>query len=96
VSKADLLESGADDAAVRMALGEAQVIAETKQNLSDAGVDPATLEAAAAAGGSNVVGPAGYCPPHHPTHLGLTHSARHVIRRTLAWQTLLSTSSNAF
>jgi multiple RNA-binding domain-containing protein 1 len=44
------LLSGADDAAVRMALGEAQVIAETKQNLSDAGVDPATLEVAAAAG----------------------------------------------
>jgi multiple RNA-binding domain-containing protein 1 len=54
VSKADLLESDAGDVAVRMALGEAQVIAETKEQLSRAGVDPATLEAAAAAGGANV------------------------------------------
>lgn len=54
VSKADLLESGAEDVAVRLALGEAQVIAETKEQLSQAGIDPATLEAAAAAGGANV------------------------------------------
>ena len=54
VKKADLLESGADDVAVRMALGEAQVIASTKEQLSAAGVDASALEAAAASGGSNV------------------------------------------
>ena len=37
VSKADLLESGENDVAVRMALGEAQVIADTKDQLSAAG-----------------------------------------------------------
>ena len=49
VSKADLLESGDSDVAVRMALGEAQIIAETKEQLA-ASVNPARLEAAAAAG----------------------------------------------
>ena len=54
VSKADLLESGDSDVAVRMALGEAQIIAETKEQLAASGVDPARLEAAAAAGGAAV------------------------------------------
>ena len=53
VSKADLLESGENDVAVRMALGEAQVIADTKDQLSAAGVDPGALEAAAASSGAN-------------------------------------------
>jgi len=53
VSKADLLESGENDVAVRMALGEAQVIADTKDQLSAAGVDPGVLEAAAASSGAN-------------------------------------------
>ena len=52
VSKADLLESGDSDVAVRMALGEAQIIAETKEQLAASGVNPARLEAAAAAGGA--------------------------------------------
>ena len=53
VSKADLLESGENDVAVRMALGEAQVIADTRDQLSAAGVDPGALEAAAASSGAN-------------------------------------------
>lgn len=51
VSKADLLDPSAPDMAVRMALGETQVIAETKAALAGAGVDVAALEAAAAAAG---------------------------------------------
>ena len=53
VTKADLLESGENDVAVRMALGEAQVIADTKDQLSQAGVDPTALETAAASSGAN-------------------------------------------
>ena len=53
VSKADLLESGDADVAVRLALGEAQIIADTKAQLEDAGVDVGTLERSAAAGGAN-------------------------------------------
>ena len=53
VSKADLLESGDADVAVRLALGEAQIIADTKAQLEDAGVDVGSLEQAAAAGGAN-------------------------------------------
>ena len=52
VTKAELLESVADDLAVRMALGEAQVIATTKQQLKEAGVDADSLENSAASSGA--------------------------------------------
>lgn len=51
VSKSELLDREAGDLAVRMALGETHVIAETKRALGDAGADVSKLEAAAAAGG---------------------------------------------
>lgn len=44
ISKSDLLDSQADDLAVRIALGETQVIAETKKALINAGVNIASLE----------------------------------------------------
>ncbi|KAL2474679.1 nucleotide binding [Abeliophyllum distichum] len=44
VSKSELLDREADDLAVRIALGETQVIAETKKALSNAGVNVASLE----------------------------------------------------
>jgi len=52
VTKAELLESGDADVAVRLALGEAQIIAETKAQLEEAGADVKALERAAAAGGA--------------------------------------------
>jgi len=51
VTKAQLLDREAADLPVRMALGEAQVIAKTKQGLAAAGVNVLQLEAAAAAAG---------------------------------------------
>ncbi|KAG1656825.1 hypothetical protein FOA52_008459 [Chlamydomonas sp. UWO 241] len=51
VAKSELLDRTASDLPVRMALGEAQVVAQTKGALSDAGVDIAKLEAAAAVSG---------------------------------------------
>ena len=44
MSKSDLLNPEADDLAVRMALGEAQIIAETKKTLSDEGINVEILE----------------------------------------------------
>ncbi|XP_042520467.1 multiple RNA-binding domain-containing protein 1 isoform X2 [Macadamia integrifolia] len=44
VNKSDLLDREADDLAVRIALGETQVIAETKNALNNAGVNVAALE----------------------------------------------------
>lgn len=44
MNKSDLLDPEADDLAVRVALGEAQVIAETKKALTNAGVDIESLE----------------------------------------------------
>ncbi|XP_059656876.1 multiple RNA-binding domain-containing protein 1 isoform X2 [Cornus florida] len=44
VSKSDLLDREADDLAVRIALGETQVIAETKKALVNAGVNVSSLE----------------------------------------------------
>ncbi|KAG9455284.1 hypothetical protein H6P81_008188 [Aristolochia fimbriata] len=44
VSKSDLLDREADDLAVRIALGETQVIAETKKGLMNAGVNVEALE----------------------------------------------------
>ncbi|KAJ8763754.1 hypothetical protein K2173_003536 [Erythroxylum novogranatense] len=44
VSKSDLLAREADDLAVRIALGETQVIAETKKALTNAGVNVTSLE----------------------------------------------------
>lgn len=44
VSKSDLLDREASDLAVRVALGETQVIAETKKALVNAGVNVASLE----------------------------------------------------
>ena len=52
VTKAELLDSGADDLAVRMALGEAHVIATTKQQLGEAGIDAESLEQSAASSGA--------------------------------------------
>ena len=49
VAKADLLSPDADDAAVRLALGEAHVLATTKAALAAEGVDVGALAAAAAA-----------------------------------------------
>lgn len=48
VSKGDLLDREADDLAVRIALGETQVLAETKKALTNAGVNVAALEEFAA------------------------------------------------
>ncbi|CAI9090689.1 OLC1v1025512C3 [Oldenlandia corymbosa var. corymbosa] len=44
ISKSDLLDKEADDLAVRIALGETQVIEETKKALRNAGVNVASLE----------------------------------------------------
>lgn len=44
LSKSDLLDPEAEDLAVRLALGETQIIAETKKALSDEGVNVAVLE----------------------------------------------------
>ncbi|KAL6561835.1 hypothetical protein OROGR_002842 [Orobanche gracilis] len=44
VSKSELLDRESDDLAVRVALGETQVIAETKKALSNAGVNISSLE----------------------------------------------------
>jgi multiple RNA-binding domain-containing protein 1 len=44
VSKSDLLDREADDLAVRIALGETQVVSETKKALANAGVDVGLLE----------------------------------------------------
>lgn len=44
VSKGELLDGEADDLAVRVALGETQVVAETKKALTNAGVNVASLE----------------------------------------------------
>jgi multiple RNA-binding domain-containing protein 1 len=52
VTKADLLDPSAPDMAVRLALGETQVIAETKAALEEVGVDVASLEKAAAQAGA--------------------------------------------
>ncbi|OMO70468.1 hypothetical protein CCACVL1_18896 [Corchorus capsularis] len=48
VSKSELLDREADDLAVRIALGETQVIAETKKALESAGVNISCLEEVAA------------------------------------------------
>lgn len=48
MSKSDLLDREADDLAVRVALGETQVIAETKKALTNAGVNITALEEIAA------------------------------------------------
>ncbi|KAI3455775.1 hypothetical protein Pfo_012438 [Paulownia fortunei] len=48
VSKSELLDRESDDLAVRIALGETQVIAETKKALSSAGVNISSLEEFAA------------------------------------------------
>ncbi|KAJ7954409.1 RNA binding protein [Quillaja saponaria] len=47
VSKSDLLDRDADDLAVRIALGETQVISETKKALSTSGVNVESLEESA-------------------------------------------------
>ena len=47
-----MLDPSAADLAVRMALGETQIMAATKRALADEGVDVAKLEAAAAAAGA--------------------------------------------
>lgn len=44
IKKSDLLDSEADDLAVRIALGETHVIAETKKALSNAGINIIALE----------------------------------------------------
>ena len=48
VSKSDVLDPGAKDLAVRLALGEAQVVSETKEALAAAGVNVASLDHAVA------------------------------------------------
>ncbi|KAK2080715.1 hypothetical protein QBZ16_000569 [Prototheca wickerhamii] len=52
IPKSALLDRESPDVAVRLALGEAQVFAATKEALAEAGVDVAALEAAAAAAGA--------------------------------------------
>ncbi|KAK2983307.1 hypothetical protein RJ640_011630 [Escallonia rubra] len=54
VSKSDLLDREADDLAVRIALGETQVIAETKKALLNAGVNTSSLEEFAAGNSDSV------------------------------------------
>ena len=53
VSKRDLLESGDSDVAVRLALGEAQIIADTKAQLEDCGVEVDVLVQSASVAGAN-------------------------------------------
>ena len=55
--QAELLDPSAADLAVRMALGETQVMAATKRDLAAAGVDVAKLEASAGAGADKVAVP---------------------------------------
>ncbi|ONK55952.1 uncharacterized protein A4U43_C10F2630 [Asparagus officinalis] len=54
ISKSDLLEREADDLAVRIALGETQVVAETKRSLSSAGINVAVLEEFASKKNDNI------------------------------------------
>ena len=44
VSKSEVLDPSAKDLAVRLALGEAQVVSETKEALATAGVNVASLD----------------------------------------------------
>lgn len=44
MSKSDVLDPEANDIAVRIALGETQVIADTKKSLQSAGINVAALE----------------------------------------------------
>ncbi|KAI0498956.1 hypothetical protein KFK09_019854 [Dendrobium nobile] len=53
ISRNDFLEREADDLAVRIALGETQVVTETKKALSNAGVNVASLEEFASKKNSN-------------------------------------------
>eukprot|EP00803_Ostreobium_quekettii_P008397 evm.model.scf_755.2 EVM.evm.TU.scf_755.2 scf_755:39034-44967(+) len=53
MSKAELMARDASDLGARLALGEAQVVAETKEALGEAGVDVAKLEAAALSSGKS-------------------------------------------
>ena len=57
VVQAELLNPSASDLAVRMALGETQVMAATKRDLAAAGVDVARLEASAGAGADKAAVP---------------------------------------
>ncbi len=59
VSKSDVMEPGSASAAVRLALGEAQIMADTKAELEAAGVSIAALEAAAASRAAVAGGAAG-------------------------------------
>lgn len=52
VSKSQLLDAAASDLPLRMALGEVQVISQTKAALADGGINIAALESAAAAAGA--------------------------------------------
>ncbi|KAK8940474.1 Polyadenylate-binding protein RBP47C' [Platanthera zijinensis] len=54
VSKSDFLDREADDLAVRIALGETQVVTDTKKALSNAGVNVAALEKFASEKNSNI------------------------------------------
>lgn len=54
VSKSDFLDREADDLAVRIALGETQVVTDTKKALSNAGVNVAALEEFASKKTSNI------------------------------------------
>jgi multiple RNA-binding domain-containing protein 1 len=47
MSKSEFLDPSAEDLAVRMALGETHIIAETKRSLSDEGVNIEVLESVA-------------------------------------------------
>ena len=76
VTKGELLDRHAADAPVRLALGEAHVLAATKAALAEAGVDVAALEeAAVASGGRKGHGARGAATPlappsaRHPTTL---------------------------
>ena len=51
VSKSDLLDCEADDLAVRVALGETEIIADTKKALTNVGVNVASLEESTSKGG---------------------------------------------
>ncbi|VFQ95170.1 unnamed protein product [Cuscuta campestris] len=54
VSKSDLLDKEASDLAVRIALGETKVIADTKQSLVKAGINVSSLEEFAAGKSDNI------------------------------------------
>ena len=87
VSKADLLDPTAPDMAVRLALGETQVIAETKAALAKEGVDVEALEKAAAAAGGAKKGNEQNQQQTPSSRNGIARSDRVLIIKNLPYST---------